>query len=249
MYFELDGTFPNHIANPLIPENLVDLQAAIKEQKADVGLAFDGDGDRAVMIDENGEALSGTVMTAMLASYFLDKHPGSTIILNAICGRAAKEAVESKGGKAVRSRVGHSYIKSDMRTQDAVFAGEHSGHYYFRDNFMADSGLLAEVIGMYIVSTSGKKLSELAAPYRKAYATINEMNFEVADKQAAIAAVKAAFADGEQDELDGLTVNYPNSWFNVRPSNTEPLLRLNAEAKSRSELDSLVSKVIAVLEK
>lgn len=247
MYFDLDGTFPNHIANPLIPENLVDLQAAIKEQGSDLGIAFDGDGDRAVLVDEKGEALTGTVMTALLATYFLDKEPGSTIILNAICGRAAKEAVESKGGKAIRSRVGHSFIKADMRVQNAIFAGEHSGHYYFRDNFMADSGLLAAVIALHIISASDKKLSELVAPYRKAYVSLTETNFEVADKDAAIAAVAAAFSDGEQDQLDGLTVNYPNAWFNVRPSNTEPLLRMNAEAKTQAELDQLVAKVTKLI--
>lgn len=247
MYFDLDGTFPNHIANPLIPANLVDLQKAIAKQKCDVGIAFDGDGDRAVLVDENGEILTGTVMTALLANYFLDKEPGSTIILNAICGRVAKETVESKGGKAIRSRVGHSFIKADMRTHNAIFAGEHSGHYYFRDNFMADSGLLAAVIALYIISQSDKKLSELVAPYRKAYVSLNETNFEVADKQATIAAVAATFSDGEQDQLDGLTVNYPSAWFNVRPSNTEPLLRLNAEAKTQGELDNLIAKVTKIV--
>lgn len=247
MYFELDGTFPNHIANPLEPKNLVDLQKAIEENQCDLGIAFDGDGDRAVLVDENGEALSGTVMTALLAEYFLGKEPGSTILLNAICGRAAKEAIEQRGGKAIRSRVGHSFIKADMRTHGAIFAGEHSGHYYFRDNFMADSGLLAAVIALYIISLSGKKLSELAEPYRSAYQQLTETNFEVSDKQAVMEKVAAAFPDTEQDWLDGLTVSFPDMWLNVRPSNTEPLLRLNAEAKTQQDLDALVAKVTKLI--
>lgn len=247
MYFDLDGTFPNHIANPLIPENIVDLQAKIKDTKADVGVAFDGDGDRAVLVDEKGQPLSGTVMTALLAEYFLKLHPGSTILHNAICGRAAVETIEKNGGKAVRTRVGHSYIKADMRTQNAVFAGEHSGHYYFKDNFMADSGLLAAVIGLYILSQTDKPLSELVAPLREAYVSIDEANFQVADKENTLKKVADAFKDGDQDLLDGLTVTYPNTWFNIRPSNTEPLLRLNAEAKTREQLDELVSKVTKLI--
>lgn len=247
MYFELDGTFPNHIANPLIAENLVDVQAAIKEHGCDAGVAFDGDGDRAVLIDENGEPLTGTVMTALLASHFLKDTPGATILLNAICGRAAFEAIEKAGGKPVRTRVGHSFIKNDMRKYDALFAGEHSGHYYFRNNYMADSGLIAAMIGLYILSVSGKKLSELVAPLRKAYVQIPETNFEVEDKAGTIQKVAETFKDSETDELDGLTVNFENAWFNIRPSNTEPLLRLNAEAKSQQELDSLVKRVKTLL--
>jgi phosphomannomutase len=181
MYFELDGTFPNHIANPLEPKNLVDVQAAIKKHGCDAGVAFDGDGDRAVLLDEKGELVTGTVLTALLAEYFLKLHPGATILHNAICGRAAVEAIEQNGGKAVRTRVGHSFIKGAMREHGGVFAGEHSGHYYFQDNYMADSGLIAAVIGLYLLSLSGKKLSELAAPYRKAYVQIPENYFEVED--------------------------------------------------------------------
>ncbi len=247
MYFELDGSFPNHIANPLEPKNLIDLQAAIKSKNCDLGIAFDGDGDRAVLVDETGQALSGTIMTAILSEYFLDKHPGSTVILNAICGRAAKESIEQKGGVALRSRVGHSFIKADMRTHNAIFAGEHSGHYYFRDNFMADSGLLAAVIALYIVSLKNQPLSVIAAPYRQAYAQLTETNFEVMDKQAVMNSIAAAFPDAEQDWLDGLTVSFPDKWFNVRPSNTEPLLRMNAEAKDPGALDELVAKVTALI--
>jgi phosphomannomutase len=239
MYFELDGTFPNHIANPLEAKNLLDVEAKIHEKGCDAGVAFDGDGDRAVLLDENGDALSGTVMTAILAEYFLGKNPGATILYNAICGQAAVDAIEKHGGKAVRTKVGHSNIKGDMRTHDAVFAGEHSGHYYFRDNFMADSGLIAAVIGLYILSLSGKKLSELAEPYRHAYVQIHETNFEVEDKDAVLARIKAKHPDA--DTLDGLTVRLSNNaWFNVRPSNTEPLLRLNAEARTIDELNKVV---------
>lgn len=247
MYFELDGTFPNHIANPLIPENLVDLQKVVRDKKLDAGIAFDGDGDRAVLLDEYGEPLTGTVMTALLAEYFLDKNPGSTILYNAICGRAAADAIEKAGGNGIRTRVGHSFIKSYMREHDAVFAGEHSGHYYFRDNFMADSGLIAATITLYILSESKKPLSKLVEKYRKAYVQIPETNFEVADKQAMIDKIAIAFLTEKQDKLDGLTVNFANGWFNVRPSNTEPVLRFNAEAKDKAELDQIVTKVTELI--
>lgn len=247
LYFELDGTFPNHIANPLEPKNLVDVQAAIKEDKCDAGVAFDGDGDRAVLIDEKGEPLTGTVLTAILAEYFLKGNPGSTILHNAICGRIVPETIQKKGGKAVRTRVGHSFIKAKMREHGGLFGGEHSGHYYFRDNYMADSGLIAAVIGLYILSTSGKKLSELAAPFRKAYVQIQEANFEVSDKDATLKAVENAFKDGDTDWLDGITVSYKDAWFNVRPSNTEPLLRLNAEARTAGELDRIVGQATDVI--
>ncbi|MBA2278828.1 phosphomannomutase/phosphoglucomutase [Candidatus Saccharibacteria bacterium] len=247
IYFELDGTFPNHIANPLEPKNLVDLQKELRTGGYAAGVAFDGDGDRAVLVDEAGEPLSGTVMTAILAEYFLLKSPDATILHNAICGRAVVEAIERGGGKAVRTRVGHSFIKGDMRKHSAVFAGEHSGHYYFKDNFMADSGLIAAVIGLYIMDQSGKKLSELAAPFRKAYVQISETNFEVADKNAVIEKLTKIFRDGNQDTLDGLTVSYKDGWFNVRPSNTEPLLRLNAEFKDQIRLDEIVQSVTNVI--
>lgn len=247
LYFELDGTFPNHIANPLEPKNLVDIQAVIKGRSCDAGVAFDGDGDRAVLLDEKGLPLSGTVLTALLAEHFLKLNPGATILHNAICGRAAVDAITKAGGQPVRTRVGHSFIKNDMRTHQAVFAGEHSGHYYFKDNFMADSGLIAAVIGLYLLSKSGKSLSELAEPHRKAYVQITETNFEVEDKDITLAKIGKEFADADTDTLDGLTVSFPDAWFNVRPSNTEPLLRLNAEAKTQSELDMLVAKVTSLI--
>lgn len=248
MYFTPDGTFPNHIANPLEPKNLVDLQKEMQSSKYDAGVAFDGDGDRAVLLDENGAPLSGTVMSAILAKYFLDKFPGSTILFNAICGKVAHDVVDKNSGKSYRTKVGHSYIKAEMREKDAVFAGEHSGHYYFRDNFSADSGLIAAVIALYVLSVSNKKLSELAREYREAYAQATETNFEVTNKSEIIDKIKAEFSENKCDELDGLTVFINDGWFNVRPSNTEPLLRLNAEAKTQEELDSIVAKVTSLIQ-
>lgn len=247
MYFELDGTFPNHIANPLVPKNLVDINKAIIEHGCDAGIAFDGDGDRAVLLDEKGEALTGTVMTAILAEYFLGKNPGATVLYNAICGKAAVDAIKNNGGTAVRTKVGHSYIKADMRKYDALLAGEHSGHYYFKDNYYADSGLIAAIIGLYVLSVSNKPLSELAAPYRKAYQQITETNFEVADKDAVLASIRMEYAKYDIDELDGVTVHIDDGWFNVRPSNTEPLLRFNAEAKTQQKLDNIVRQVTTFL--
>lgn len=249
MYFELDGTFPNHIANPLEAKNLVDIQQKIKDEKCDFGVAFDGDGDRAVLVDEKGEPVSGTVMTALLAKFFLAKNQGATVLYNAICGNIVPEAIVAAGGKAFRTKVGHSYIKADMRTHDAVFAGEHSGHYYFKDNFFADSGLIAALVAIEVLAASGKKLSELAADYRTAYVSIPETNFEIEDKEEVIRKLKEAFVDGAQDTLDGLTVRYGKSWFNVRGSNTEPLIRLNVEATTQAELDDLTGRVRKVLGK
>lgn len=247
LYFELDGTFPNHIANPLIPENLVDLQAKITATKADFGIAFDGDGDRAVVVDQNGTPLAGTIVTAILAEYFLAKHPGATILYNANCGRVVPATVEQHGGTSHRTKVGHSFIKADMRRYDAVFAGEHSGHYYFKDNFYADSGLIGALIVIQVLAESGLSLSELAAKYQQGYVAIPETNFEVDDKEAVLARLQQEFNDGEQDMLDGLTVNYPDGWFIVRPSNTESVIRLNVEATSQEALDSLVERVTKVI--
>lgn len=247
LYFELDGTFPNHIANPLIPENLVDLQQNITATNADFGIAFDGDGDRAVLVDENGRALSGSIMTALLSTYFLKTHPEATVLYNAICGRIVPETVKANNGTPRRTKVGHSFIKNDMRKHDAVFAGEHSGHYYFKDNFYADSGLIGALIAVQVLSDSGKTLSELVEPYRDAYTIIDETNFTVTDIDMVLARLKKEFSDADQDELDGLTVSFPTSWFNVRPSNTEPVLRLNAEATTKQELDTLVARVTATI--
>jgi phosphomannomutase len=247
MYFDLDGTFPNHPASPIEVENLADIIKMIKDNGLDAGVAFDGDGDRAFLIDEQGNQVSGTVTTALLADYFLTKEPGATILHNAICGRIVPETIAKRGGKAVRTKVGHSFIKNAMKTNNGLFAGEHSGHYFFKDNYNADSGLIAAVIGLAILASSGQKLSELTAPYRTAYVQIQETNFEVTDKEAVLARLTDEFQDATQDTLDGLTVNFETSWFNVRPSNTEPLLRLNAEAKTQAELDELVAKVTQLI--
>lgn len=247
MYFELDGTFPNHIANPLIPENIVDLQKKVTSNSLDVGVAFDGDGDRAVLVDENGDALSGTVMTALLAEYFLKQNKGATVLYNAICGQVVPDTVKENGGKSIRTRVGHSFIKNDMRKHNAVFAGESSGHYYFKDNFMADSGLVAAIVALAILSESNMTLSELVEKYRGAYVQIPETNYEVQDKQGVIERIAEKFASHTQDRLDGLTVRLDNGWFNVRPSNTEPLLRFNVEAKTEKDLEEIRSSVAELI--
>lgn len=247
MYFELDGTFPNHEANPLKFDTLADLIAKIKELKLDAGVAFDGDGDRAFLVDETGVVVPGNVMEAMLSEYFLDRFPGSAILYDLRSSRVVPDTIEAKGGRAVRTRVGHSFIKKVMREQDAPFGGEVSGHFYFRDNFYADSGLIAAVIGLYVAGLKGMKLSEIREHYTR-YATLEETNFEVEDKASAFARLKKAFADAKIDELDGISVDFTDgSWFNVRASNTEPVMRLNAEAATQSELDSLVGKVTALI--
>jgi phosphomannomutase len=247
MYFELDGTFPNHEANPLKFETLTDLIKNIKNNNLNGGVAFDGDGDRAFLVDETGEVLPGNVMNVMLAEYFLDKHPGSAILYDLRSSRVVPETIEAKGGKPVRTRVGHSFIKQVMREQNAPFGGEVSGHFYFRDNFYADSGLIAAVIGLYVAGLSGKSLSELRKYYTK-YPSIPETNFEVADKEAVFVRLKESFADAQQDELDGLTVDLGNgTWFNVRASNTEPVIRLNVEATTEGALRQTVEKVKALI--
>lgn len=247
MYFELDGTFPNHEANPLKFETLADLIKNIRDNGLDGGIAFDGDGDRAFLIDETGAVLTGGVMSAMLADYFLSKNPGAFVVYDARNSRSVPEVIEAAGGKPVISRVGHAFIKEAMRDHDAPFGGEASGHFYFRDNWYADSGLIAAVIGVYVATLSGKKLSELREQYTH-YPAIPETNFEVEDKGGALARIAEAFPEGEHNQLDGLTIDLPNgSWFNVRASNTEPVLRLNAEAKSQEDLEKLVGKVTELI--
>lgn len=242
MYFELDGTFPNHPANPLDPANLRDLQLMVEQEECDLGIAFDGDGDRAALIDEKGGIVSGGVMSAILAEYFLHKFPDSNIVYDVRNSKIVPETIEANGGHAVRQKVGHSPLKAEMRRVNAPFGGEASGHFYFRDNWFADSGLIAAVIAVAIYNSGDKKLSELADEYRK-YVAIPETNFEVEDKDAAIKRIAEAFENGEQDWLDGLTVTYPDAWFNVRPSNTEPLLRINVEAGNSNRLNGLVTKL------
>lgn len=248
MYFDLDGTFPNHEANPLKFETLADIITRIKNDKLDGGIAFDGDGDRAFLVDETGTVLTGGVMSAMMADYFLGLHPGANIVYDIRNSRSVPEVIEAKGGKPIVARVGHAYIKQVMREADAPFGGEASGHFYFRDNWFADSGLIGAVIGLYVAGLSGKKLSQLREQYTH-YAAIPEINFIVEDKDAALERIRAAFPKIEPNALDGLTFELDNNaWFNFRPSNTEPLLRLNAEAKSAKELDALVTKVTKLIQ-
>jgi phosphomannomutase len=247
MYFELDGTFPNHEANPLKFETLSDLIACITDNHLDGGIAFDGDGDRAFLVDETGTVLTGGVMCAMLAEYFLKLHPGSNIIYDVRNSRSVPDAILAKGGKPVMSRVGHAYIKQDMREHDAPFGGEASGHFYFRDNWYADSGLIGAVIGLYVAGLSGKKLSQLREQYTH-YAAMPEKNFDVSDKDAILERIVTAFPSATVNRLDGVTLDLGNSaWLNFRASNTEPVLRLNAEAKTQDELDSLVAKVTTII--
>jgi len=243
LYFELDGTFPNHEANPMKFETLATMIQLIKDEKLDGGIAFDGDGDRAFLVDETGTVLTGGVMSAMLADYFLQQHPGATIVYDVRNSRSVPRVIEAGGGKAVIERVGHAFLKKTMRQHDAPFGGEASGHFYFRDNWYADSGLIAAVIGLYAATLSGKKLSELREKYTH-FAAIPETNFIVDDKDAAIARIAAAFPEAKQDTMDGVTIDLgSDTWLNVRPSNTESVLRLNAEAPTEPELEELVEKV------
>ena len=243
LYLEPDGTFPNHPADPLRPENLVDLLALVERGNADLGVAFDGDADRAFFVDERGVPLPGSTTTAIVADWFLAREPGAVIVHNLICSRSVPETVLAAGGRPVRTRVGHSFIKQVMKETGAVFGGEHSGHYYFRDHFRADSGILAMLILMRVMSEQDLPLSELRAGYEP-YAQSGEINLVVADQTDAIRRVAAAFADAETDDLDGLTVDVADgAWFNLRPSNTEPLLRLNAEAADAEAVDDVVARV------
>ncbi|MCB9440390.1 MAG: phosphomannomutase/phosphoglucomutase [Mycolicibacterium sp.] len=249
LYFELDGSFPNHEANPLDPANLVDLQRFVVDSGADIGLAFDGDADRCFVVDERGQAVSPSAVTALVATRELAREPGATIIHNLITSRAVPEMVTEGGGKPVRSRVGHSYIKALMADSGAIFGGEHSAHYYFRDFWGADSGMLAALHVLAALGGQDRALSELAAGYER-YAASGEINFTVADAPAAVAAVLAAFAPDivSTDELDGVTVDLgAGRWFNLRSSNTEPLLRLNAEAPDADAVAAIVERVSSVI--
>jgi len=247
LFPELDGNFPNHPADPIQPENLVALQELVLASGADVGLAFDGDADRVFLVDEHAEPVSGSLTTALVASSLLDKHPGATVLYNCICSRVVPEVIAEKGGIGVRTKVGHSFIKQVMAETGAVFGGEHSGHYYFRDNYRADSGIIAAMVVLELLSTTGKPLSELLAPFKR-YAASGEINTEVADPAGAVelmaAEVEAAGgALGTADRLDGLTVDRGDWWYNLRPSNTEPLLRLNVEAPDEAACAARVAEV------
>ncbi len=248
LYLEPDGTFPNHHPDPLRPENLRDLEALMRREGCDLGVAFDGDADRAFFIDDRLQPLPGSTVTAIVAAWFLSREPGAAIVHNLICSRAVPELVEARGGRPVRTRVGHSFIKQVMAETGAVFGGEHSGHYYFRDNYRADSGILAMLVLLQALSEDGRPLSELRRDYEP-YAQSGEINFEVRDKDAAIASVAAAFPGAGLDRLDGLTVDLGDRWLNVRPSNTEPVLRLNVEAPDREAVADLASAVERVLER
>ncbi|MEQ4306035.1 phosphomannomutase/phosphoglucomutase [Plantactinospora sp. B6F1] len=247
LYFELDGSFPNHEANPLDPANLVDLQAAVREHRADLGLAFDGDADRCFVVDERGEPVSPSAITALVAVRELAKHPGASIIHNLITSSAVPEIVREHGGEPVRSRVGHSFIKAEMARTNAVFGGEHSAHYYFRDFWFADTGMLA---AMHLLAALGEQegpLSELGRAYER-YASSGEINSTVPDQRAKLAEVRAAYPDAETDELDGLTLHFPDgAWVNLRASNTEPLLRLNVEAPTRDRMVALRDEVLGLV--
>jgi phosphomannomutase len=246
LYMELDGTFPNHPADPIQPENQADLKRAVTEHGANLGLAFDGDADRVFLVDERAEGVSGSVLTALVAKAMLERHPGATILYNLICSRVVPEVIAEHGGTGVRTRVGHSFIKGVMAQTGAVFGGEHSGHYYFRDHYNADSGLVASIVVMDQMSKAGLPLSELLAPYHR-YADSGEINTEVSDKQSVIERAAAAYAGGRQDRLDGLTVEFDDWWFNLRPSNTEPLLRLNVEARSEELLETKTAEVLGLI--
>jgi phosphomannomutase len=249
LYFELDGTFPNHEANPIDPENLRDLQRAVVEHHADIGLAFDGDADRCFVVDERGEIVSPSTLTALIATRELAREPGATIIHNLITSRAVPEIIREHGGVPVRTRVGHSFIKAEMARTGAVFGGEHSGHFYFRDFWFADSGMLAALHVLAALGEQGTPLSQLLAEYSRYHAS-GELNSLVADQAATTALVKQAFAGRpgvKTDELDGLTVSARTWWFNLRPSNTEPLLRLNVEADTEQTMTALRDEVLGMV--
>ncbi|MFI6178781.1 phosphomannomutase/phosphoglucomutase [Nonomuraea sp. NPDC051191] len=247
LYFELDGDFPNHEANPLEPQNLLDLQRAVVESGADLGLAFDGDADRCWVIDERGASVSPSAVTALVATRELAKDPGGTIIHNVITSLGVPEIVREHGGEPVRTRVGHSFIKAEMARTGAIFGGEHSAHYYFRDFWFADSGLLAAMHVLAALGEQDRPLSQVVAAYSRYHAS-GELNSAVADQGEALALVRAAFAGrGEVDELDGLTITGPDWWFNLRASNTEPLLRLNAEAADESKMKAIKDEVLAIV--
>ncbi|MCW2607806.1 MAG: phosphomannomutase [Frankiales bacterium] len=247
MYFELDGSFPNHEANPIDPANTADLQARVVAEGADLGLAFDGDADRCFVIDERGEIVSPSTLTALIAERELAREPGSTVIHNLITSRSVPEVVTENGGTPVRTRVGHSFIKAEMARTGAVFGGEHSGHFYFRDFWNADSGMLAALHALAALGTQEGTLSSLLTRYDR-YAASGEINSTVADQAAKVAEIKERYADAQLDELDGLTVDLGDgSWFNVRASNTEPLLRLNVEAKDAGTMEQVRDEVLALI--
>jgi phosphomannomutase len=247
LYLEPDGTFPNHHPDPLRPENLRDLIHLMEAEEPDLGVAFDGDADRAFFIDDAGNPLSGSTVTAILARWFLDWEPRATVVYNLICSKAVPEMIATAGGVAVRTRVGHSFIKKVMAETGAIFGGEHSGHYYFRDHYRADSGILAMLVLLRIIAESDRPLSEMRKEFEP-YAQSGEINLPADATGQAIEAVADSFK-GDHDRLDGLTVDLGDRWFNLRPSNTEPVIRLNVEAPRKSDVNALVAKVRKIVEK
>ena len=246
LFFELDGTFPNHEANPLKPENLVDLERAVRENGCPLGVAFDGDADRAMFVDETGRAVPADRITGLLAPRFLRKEPGAVIVYDLRSSWATREAIEEAGGKPVRERVGHSFMKATMRRYNSPFGGELAGHFYYRDNYTADSSIMTLVHILNTLRETGRPLSELVAPLERYFAT-GEINFRVEDKEGMIRRLADLYADGEIDYLDGITVQYEDWWFNVRPSNTEPLLRLVLEARTRELMDEKKAELLRIL--
>ncbi|MFL5661955.1 MAG: phosphomannomutase/phosphoglucomutase, partial [Ktedonobacteraceae bacterium] len=248
LYFELDGNFPHHPASPIEPENMADVQQKVREVHADLGGAFDGDADRMFPVDEHGDLVDGSMVTAAMAQSLLRKHPGSTILYNLIVSKSVPALINKLGGKAVRTRVGHSYIKAEMNKLNAIFGGEHSGHFYFRDNWFADSGLIAFLILLELISVEDKPLSEILKPLDQGVRS-GEINSTVQDVQGKLQAIADHFGKDAQsvDKLDGITIDYGDWWFNVRPSNTEPLLRLNLEANSRELMEQKRDEVLAFI--
>jgi phosphomannomutase len=246
LYFELDGSFPNHEANPLKEENLHDLMRAVKEHGADLGVSFDGDADRAAFVDETGQAVGSDLMTALIGGELLEREPGKAVLYDLRSSRAVAEYIQEKGGIPVRERVGHSFMKATLRKRDGIFGGELAGHYYFRDHFNADSSIGAVVEILNLLRSSGKPLSALVQPLRR-YAKSPEINFEVEDKQGKIEELARRYSDAEIDYLDGITFQYPTWWGNVRPSNTEPFLRLVLEASTPEELKQREAELIGIL--
>jgi len=246
LYFELDGTFPNHPASPIEPANLVDLRRAVQETGSDLGIAFDGDADRMFLVDERSNPVSGSTTTALVAERVLKKHPGERIIYNLICSWAVPEVIKENGGEPIRTRVGHSFIKDIMATTGAAFGGEHSGHYYFRDNFRADSGMIAALLVLEALSLAEQPLSELLEPFNR-YSASGEINSEVEDQKERLEALADAYKEGKLDRTDGLTVELEDWWFNCRPSNTEPLLRLNLEARTEELMKTKRDEVLSLI--
>jgi phosphomannomutase len=246
LYFELDGSFPNHPASPIEPENMIDLQAEVRKHQCDLGVAFDGDADRMFIVDEKGNLIDGSTVTALVALNTLKKYPGSRILYNLICSRSVPELIAKAGGVPVRSRVGHSIIKAVMREQDIVFGGEHSGHFYFRDNWYADSGMIALLSCLELFSEAAKPVSEVIAPIDTRFRS-GEINSQVNDTSAKLQQIQSRYADAQIDHLDGVTISYPDWWINVRPSNTEPLLRLNVEGDTRALMEQHRDEALALI--